>query len=113
MPCQRFFFALPLLAAAAAHAAPLKVLGLDDMSCAGWIRSRSEPEPQLPYIHWVRGFLSGHNYALQATQVSVVSSGTVAAYLDRYCRLKPDGSIAEAAMRMSDEFSGRNAAIRK
>jgi len=59
----------------------------------------------------MRGFLSGHNYARQAQQVSEVSSGTVAMFLSRYCSDRPQGSVAEAAQRMSDQYSGRNAPI--
>ncbi len=94
-------------------AAPVKLLGLDDMSCTAWMNSRTDPEQQVPYIQWVRGFLSGHNYASQAKQVSAVSNGTISMYIDRYCKLKPMSTVAEAAMRMSDEYSGRNSAITK
>ena len=107
------FFAAATLVCVDAVAAPVKLLGLDDMSCTAWTNVRTDSEQQLPYIQWVRGFLSGHNYASQAKQVSVVSNGTIAMYIDRYCRLKPMGTVAEAAMRMSDEYSGRNSAITK
>lgn len=100
-----------LLPAGSVLAAPVKVLGLDDMSCAEWAKVSSDAELSQPYVQWVRGFLTGHNYANQAQQVSIVSKGTVAAYLDRYCTTNRSGNIADAAMRMSDQYSGRNAAI--
>ena len=45
-------------------AAPLKLLEMDDMSCAGW-KKRTDPELREPHVQWVRGFLSSHNYANQ------------------------------------------------
>lgn len=91
-------------------AAPLKLLELDDMSCSAW-KKQTAPELREPYVQWVRGFLSGHNYANQSKQVSEVSSGTVAAFVDRYCSEHSAATVSEAAMRMSDRYSGRNTPI--
>jgi hypothetical protein len=91
-------------------AAPLKVLGLDDMSCAAW-KKKIDPELREPYIQWVRGFLSGHNYANQSKQVAEVSSATVMMFVDRYCEEHARATVTEAAMRMSDQYSGRNSPI--
>lgn len=96
-----------------ASANQVKLLAFDDMSCAAWVRTKSVPDEREPFVQWVRGFLSGHNYASQSRQVSVVSAGTIAAFVDRYCAEKSAGTIAEAAMRMSDQYSGRNAPITK
>ena len=85
------------LLAFSGEAAPLKLLGLDDMSC----------------LAWARGFLSGHNYANQRQQVTDVSSGTIALYAERFCRANPKASFADALYRMSDEFSGRGTALTK
>jgi hypothetical protein len=91
-------------------AAPLSVLGLDDMSCAAW-KKESDPQLREPYIQWVRGFLSGHNYANQSHQVAEVSSDTVAVFVDRYCAEHASARVTDAAMRMSDQYSGRNSPI--
>ena len=101
------------LLAAHADAAPLKLLGLDDMSCQAWIASKSEPDERLKYIAWARGFLSGHNYANQRQQVTDVSSGTIEGYVTRFCQEHAKSSFAEAAYRMSDDFSGRGAPLLK
>lgn len=108
-------FACLLLAGAlilASHmsAAPLKLPGLDDMSCAAW-KKKIDPELREPYIQWVRGFLSGHNYANQSKQVAEVSIATVAMFVDRYCEEHARATVTEAAMRMSDQYSGRNSPI--
>jgi len=93
-----------------ATATPLKLLGLDDMSCAAW-KKQTDPELREPYIQWVRGFLSGHNYANQSKQVGEVSKGTVVLFVDRYCAENSKASVGDAAMRMSDRYSGRNVPI--
>ncbi len=98
---------------APAAAAPLKVLGFDDMSCQAWVRSRDEAEQRALYLAWMRGVLSGHNYARQSQQVSAISSGTIENYVNRYCSEKPTGDFGDAILRLSDQFSGRNAALTK
>lgn len=101
-----------MLAGAPASAAPsLKMLELDDMRCAAWKATRSAPELREPYVQWVRGFLSGHNYAHQSAQVADVSRGTVEVFIDRFCSENAGKTVTEAAMRMSDRYSGRNAPI--
>lgn len=97
------------------HAAPvpLKVVGFDDMSCRAWVKSKDDAEQRREYLAWIRGVLTGHNYANPVQQVSAVSTGTVENFVDRYCSEKPGGDFVEAALRMSDRFSGRNTAISK
>jgi hypothetical protein len=94
-------------------AAPVKTVGFDDMSCRAWISSKDDAQERKLYVGWIRGVLTGHNYAHQSQQVSIVSSGTVENFVDRYCAEKPQGDFGEAALRMSDKFSGRNQAITK
>jgi hypothetical protein len=96
-----------------ASAAPLKLLGFDDMSCPAWIKSKEDGDQRKLYIVWIRGLLSGHNYANQSHQVSAISSGTIEQYVNRYCTEKPVGDFSEAALRLSDQFSGRDAPISK
>ena len=88
----------------------LNLLGMEDMSCAAWKRAL-DPERREPYLQWVRGFLSGHNYANPSAQVNEVSKATVATFVDRYCAEHADSTVSDAAMRMSDRYSGRNSPI--
>lgn len=92
---------------------PLKVLGLDDMSCQAWAQSKADKDQRTLYITWLRGLLTGHNYARPAQQVSTISSGTIEQYVNRYCSDHPQGRFDEAGLRLSDQFSGRNAPITK
>ena len=96
-----------------AIAAPVKILGFDDMSCRAWVKSKDDGELRTSYLAWIRGVLTGHNYANQGQQVSSMSSGTVENFVDRYCVEKPLGEFSDAALRMSDKFSGRNVPIDK
>ena len=62
---------------ASAQAAPVKMLGFDDMSCAAWNASKGDDEQRAVYLTWMRGVLTGHNYAQPSQQVSSISSGTI------------------------------------
>ncbi|MGE5470262.1 MAG: hypothetical protein ACM3X0_05635 [Bacteroidota bacterium] len=105
--------ALVVLPVGTALAAPQNMLGFDDMSCAAWNKSKGDADQRTAYINWIRGFLSGHNYALPSQQVATISSGTIENKIDQYCRETPAGLFSEGAMRLSDQFSGRNQPIRK
>lgn len=105
--------ALAVFAAMPASAAALNVLGFDDMSCQAWKQSKDEPDQRALYIAWMRGLLTGHNYARPGQQVSTISSGTIEQFVNRYCSEKPQGSFSDAILRLSDQFSGRNAPIAK
>lgn len=102
-----------LTATQAGAVVPLKIVGFDDMSCRAWAASKDDAEQRQRYVAWIRGVLTGHNYANQSQQVSAISSGTVEQYVQRYCTEKPLGQFSDAALRMTDQFSGRNAAITK
>lgn len=113
MRTVRWLFVFATLLATGANAAALKFVGFDDMSCRAWASSRDDAEQRKNYLAWIRGVLTGHNYANQSQQVSAVSTGTVENFIDRYCVEKPQGEFSDAALRMADKFSGRNAAIAK
>ena len=112
---QHAAFLLAAIAAAPAGGAavPLKIIGFDDMSCRTWAASKDDAEQRALYVAWVRGVLTGHNYANQSQQISVISSATVEQHVDRYCTENRQGTFSDAAFRMSDRFSGRNTAITK
>ena len=113
MPLLFKFFMAVALSSSIAIAAPLKIIGFDDMSCRAWIKSKDDAEQRRLYLAWIRGVLTGHNYVNQNQQISVISTGTVENFVDRYCTEQALGEISDAALRMSDKFSGRNQAITK
>jgi len=104
---------LAAMGAAPVLAADLKILAFDDNSCRAWKQAADDPDRRAAQVAWARGFLSGHNYANQKQQVTDVSAGTVEHHIEDYCRKNPEGLFIDAAYRMSDSMSGRNAPIRK
>ena len=54
-----------LLLAPPAQAAPLNVLGLDDPSCKAWQTGANDGDLRAQQLAWLRGLLTGHNYARQ------------------------------------------------
>lgn len=102
-----------LMVTTAAQAAPVTIVGLDDMSCRDWMRGKEDQELHKTHLAWVRGVLTGHNYANQKQQVSNISHGTVENFVNRYCADNPEADFSTAALRMSDKFSGRNEALLK
>jgi len=107
------FFLLAFTLTTATFAAPVKIVGLDDMSCRSWVNGKNDGDLRKIQLAWVRGILTGHNYANQKQQVSNISNGTVENFVDRYCSDTPQGEFSDAALRMSDKFSGRNESITK
>lgn len=105
--------ALLTLGLSSAQAEPLKILGFDDMSCQAWKQSKNDTDQRAVYVVWIRGLLTGHNYARPSQQVSTISSGTIEQWVSRYCNDHPQSGFNEAALRLSDQYSGRNAAITK
>lgn len=105
--------ALLVLGLSSARAEPLKTLGFDDMSCQAWKQSKDDNDQRALYIVWIRGLLTGHNYARPSQQVSTISSGTVEQWVNRYCNDNPASSFSDAALRLSDQYSGRKSAITK
>ena len=96
-----------------ALAAPINMLGFDDMSCTVWINSKDDVDQRRVYLVWMRGVLTGHNYGQQSQQVSTISSGTIEMFVERYCKLNPKDQFSDAVFRLSDQFSGRNQPIKK
>ena len=93
------FALLPLPTAAQSH--QVEVFWGDDASCAAWTRARGNPALRAFYEYWIRGFASGHNFALPDKQVRV---GTLPGgealyqYIDQYCKANPTESFIGAAM---------------
>lgn len=96
-----------------ACAAPVHTISFQDSSCGQWAASSNEAMTRQVYVFWIRGFLSGHNYANQSQQTKSVTNETIALFVDKFCRDNPLMSFEGAAFRLSDELSGRNHPISK
>lgn len=111
-PALAVGLALSVVSAALA-APPVKMLGFDDMSCQAWKQSLQDPEQRAQYVVWMRGLLTGHNYARPGQQVSAISSGTIEQFVTRYCNEHSQEGFDDAIFRLSDQYSGRNAPVTK
>ena len=84
--------------------------GLRDFDCWGIVNCPAIDRPAvLASIRWTVPSLSLKAYSRPSAQVAEVSAGTVEVFVDRYCGEHAGATVAEAAMRMSDRYSGRNA----
>ena len=104
--CALIFAAL--YSTAQVQAAPLNTLGRDDTSCKAWQAGVNDTALRAQQLAWLRGLLTGHNYARQQEQVSVVSNGTIENFISRHCKDNPQGNFVDGGLRMSDLYSGRN-----
>ena len=100
-----------LVGAAQAQTATLNILGLEDMSCKAWQEGAKDEALRAQQMAWLRGLLTGHNYAHPKEQVSVVSNGTIENFITRFCKDNPQGNYTDGGLRMSDLYSGRNRPI--
>ena len=104
---------LSLLGNAHGAAPAVKLLGFEDMSCQAWKQSQNDPDQRAQYVVWMRGLLTGHNYARPSQQVSTISSGTIEQFVTRYCNEHSQDGFDDAIFRRSDQYSGRNGPVTK
>src|SRR5581483_7447880 len=74
--------------------------GFDKMSCEDWLGSEGHVDVREQYIAWVRGVVTGYNYANPGDQVSEGRMPTdfgLAIFVDNYCHSRRATSVAGAA----------------
>jgi hypothetical protein len=99
--------AMSLLALGAAQGQQVNVFTFEDASCNAWTKSGSNQLLRAQYEFWVRGFVSGHNFANPSRQVKIGAfpgSDALYQYLDQYCRDNPSLSFVGGAIRLVDEL---------
>lgn len=90
---------VPVPAAAQGH--QVEVFWGEDASCTAWTRARDNPALRAYYEYWIRGFASGHNFALPSKQVRVgklPGGEALYQYIDQYCKADPTQSFIGAAI---------------
>ena len=100
-------FAMLLPAHAAAQGQQVNVFTFEDASCKAWAKSSGNKLLRAQYEFWVRGFVSGHNYANPARQVKIGAypgSDELYQYLDQYCHDNPTLSFIGGAIRLVEEL---------
>ena len=94
----------PALAAAQQQ---INILMFQDSSCAGWSKTANNKVLRAQYEFWIRGFVSGHNYANPARQVptgKLPGGEQLYAYLDQYCLDNPNSSFVGGAFRLVEQY---------
>ena len=105
-----------LPALAAAQKQEVNIFWFDDASCGAWSKSASNKGLRMQYESWVRGFVSGHNYASPRRQVKVGKlPGSLALnqFLDAYCKDNPTQSFVGGAIQLVEDLRESEPAARK
>ena len=95
---------------APAQQAPYFVSGEGNTACGEYLEHRRQVNAEQDYVYatWLRGFTTGFNFATKGKQISGVSApATLLAYLDKYCRDNPLGSIAGGAFSLARELGSK------
>lgn len=107
---KRFAVAALLAASpvvAPAQGKPVNIFGFDDATCTAWEKSRDNKYIRAQYEFWIRGFVSGHNWANPGRQVQVGAlpgGDPLYDYIDRYCRENPTQTFIGAALLLTQEL---------
>ena len=99
--------AILLPAIAAAQGQQVNVFSFEDASCSAWLRSGGNKLLRAQYEFWMRGFVSGLNYANPSRQVAVgkfPGSNALYQYLDQYCRDNPNSSFIAGAIHLVEQL---------
>ena len=92
---------------ASAQSQQINILVFPDSSCAAWSKSADNKLIRAHFESWIRGFVSGHNYANPARQVQtgkIPGGEQLYEYLDRYCVENPNSSFVGGAIRLVEQF---------
>ena len=103
-------------AIAAAQKQQVNIFWFDDASCSAWSKSASNKALRLQYESWVRGFVSGHNYANPARQVKIGAlpgSAQLNQVLDTYCKDNPTQSFVGGAIMLVEDLREAEPAAKK
>lgn len=96
---------LPVIAAA--QTKQVNIFTFEDASCSAWSKTGGNKLLRAQYEFWIRGFVSGHNYANPSHQVKVgelPGSDALFQYLDQYCRENPKLSYVGGAIMLVDQL---------
>jgi hypothetical protein len=96
-----------LPAMAFAQKQQVNIFWFDDASCNAWSKSATNKALRMQYESWVRGFVSGHNYANPSRQVKIgklPGSAQLNQFLDAYCKDHPTQSFVGGAIALVQEL---------
>lgn len=87
----------------------VSIHGFDKMSCQDWFGSEGNPDVRQQYISWIRGVVTGYNYANPGDQVDagrMPSDFGLGIYVDNYCHSLHATSVSGAAFALIAERRG-------
>jgi hypothetical protein len=83
--------------------------GFDRMSCDDWAASKEDDGTRALYIAWIRGIITGYNYANPDNQVALgrmPGDFSLGLFVDSYCRRHRAHSFAGAAFDLISQKRG-------
>jgi hypothetical protein len=110
--CRKWIAAALLLCStfACAEDKPFVAIhGFDKMSCDEWFGSDGNAEVRQQYIAWIRGVVTGYNYANPEQQViagRMPSDFGLIIFVDNYCHSRRATSVAGAAFALIADRRG-------
>jgi hypothetical protein len=99
--------AVGLLSIGARAQTLVAVMGFQEDSCDAWMASIDNEGERAQYRYWIRGFVSGHNFANSEHQVRVQrmpDNVVLTSYLDKFCTEHPRLPFTTAAFRLVQEL---------
>ena len=83
--------------------------GFDKMSCKDWLSSDGVDDVRALYTAWIRGIVTGYNFANPDNQVALghmPGDFTLGLFVDSYCRSHRSGSFVGAAFDLIEQKRG-------
>jgi hypothetical protein len=111
--CLLFILSVASLTVFAEEKAVVAIHGFDKMSCDDWLSSDGNDDARAQYIAWIRGIVTGYNFANPDEQVALgrmPSDFYLSLFVSSYCRNHKSTSIAGAAFQLIAEKRGNSAA---
>lgn len=88
------------------------VHGFDRMSCEDWLGSENNADVRQQYIAWIRGAVTGFNYATPNDQVGTGRMPTdfgLTIFVDNFCHTQRNATVSAAAFALIAERRGSSA----
>lgn len=104
-----FLLSFLSVAACAQDKEVIAIHGFDKMSCEDWLASNEDEGARALYVAWIRGIVTGYNFANPDNQVALgrmPGDFTVGLFVDSYCRAHRGKSFAGAAFELIDQKRG-------
>ena len=83
--------------------------GFDRMSCTDWLSSDGVDDVRAQYIAWIRGIVTGYNFANPDNQVALgrmPGDFTLGLYVNSYCRSHRSSSFVGAVFELIEQKRG-------